>query len=60
MANIDPRIVVAIGDESAKKSLDTFVKEMGEKPEKLNKLTIKKKGLPTEGQRLIVLLPERS
>jgi len=60
VSNIDPRIVIAIGDDQAKKNLDTFVKEMGEKPEKMNKLTIKKKGLPTEGQRLIVLETDRS
>jgi len=53
---IDPRIIVPFQAEGAKKnSLDAFIKEVGEKAEKLDKLTVKAKGLPTEGQRLVVL-----
>ncbi len=54
--NIDPRIIVPLmGDGVSKNAFDSFIKELGEKPEKMDKLTIKKKGLPAEGQRIIIL-----
>lgn len=40
-------------------SLDKFVKEMGGKKEEMEKLTIKKKELPEEGTKLIILEPLR-
>ncbi|MEK7630667.1 MAG: MBL fold metallo-hydrolase [Patescibacteria group bacterium] len=56
VSNIDPRIVVPLmGDGVKKSAFDNFVKELGEKPEKMDKLTIKKKGLPAEGQRVVIL-----
>ncbi|MEK7642924.1 MAG: MBL fold metallo-hydrolase [Patescibacteria group bacterium] len=55
ISSIDPRIIIPMQGEGKKGAIDTLVKEIGEKPEKLDKLTIKKKGLPAEGQRLIVL-----
>jgi L-ascorbate metabolism protein UlaG (beta-lactamase superfamily) len=56
VTQIDPRIVIPMQTTNAKKgSLELFLKEVGEKPEKLDKLTIKQKGLPVEGQRLVVL-----
>lgn len=56
VSNIDPRIIIPLmGDEMKKSAFDSFIKELGEKPEKMDKLTIKKKGLPAEGQRVIVL-----
>ncbi|MEK7649656.1 MAG: MBL fold metallo-hydrolase [Patescibacteria group bacterium] len=56
VANIDPRIIVPLMGEDMKKSaFDAFIKELGEKPEKMDKLTIKKKGLPQDGQRIIIL-----
>lgn len=39
--------------------LDKFIKEMGGKQEVMEKLTIKKKELPEEGMRLVVLEPLR-
>ncbi len=54
--NIDPRIIIPLmGDDIEKSTFDRFVKELGEKPETMDKLTIKKKGLPAEGQRVIIL-----
>lgn len=53
---IDPRIIIPMHGESAKKSsFDSFIKEIGEKVEKLDRLTIKQKTLPAEGQRMIIL-----
>lgn len=53
---IDPGIIIPMQPGDAKKSsLEAFIKEIGEKPERLDKLTIKKKGLASEGQRLVVL-----
>ena len=52
MEDIDPRIVIPTQGAAGKKiSLDAF----GGKPEKMYRLTIKKKGLPTEGRMLAVL-----
>lgn len=56
IADIDPRIIIPMHAPGAKKSsVDALVKEIGEKPEHLDKFTIKKKGLPIDGQRLIIL-----
>jgi len=56
VALIDPRIIIPMQGPGAKKSsLENFIKEIGEKPEKLDKLTVKKKGLPVDSQRLVVL-----
>jgi len=56
VAQIDPRIVVPMETEDAKRNaVESFVKELGEKPERMDKLTIKAKGLPAEGQRLVIL-----
>lgn len=56
VANIDPRIIVPLmGADIKKSAFDGFVKELGEKPEKIDKLTIKKKSLPAEGQRVVIL-----
>ena len=56
VAQIDPRIVVLMAPENAKKgSQNAMAKELADKPEELDKLTIKQKGLPTEGQRIIIL-----
>ena len=53
---IDPRIVILMQGPGAKKgSTEAVAKELGEKIERLDKLSIKKKMLPTEGQRLLVL-----
>jgi hypothetical protein len=61
ISTIDPRVVVVIKDSSIKKAdFESFMKDMREKPEILSKISIKKKGLPTEGQRLLVLEPEHS
>jgi len=60
VAQIDPRIIVPMETADAKKgALESFIKEIGEKPERMNKLTIKARGLPTDGQRLVVLGTER-
>ena len=40
-------------------SVEKFIKEMGGKSETLEKLTIKKKELPEEGMRLVILEPLR-
>jgi L-ascorbate metabolism protein UlaG (beta-lactamase superfamily) len=40
-------------------SLDKFIKEMGGKKEEMDKLTIKKKDLPEEGTKVVVLEPLR-
>ncbi len=56
LARIDPRVVIPMETDGAKKgAVETFIKEVGEKPERMDKLTIKAKGLPQEGQRLVVL-----
>ena len=56
ITQIDPRVVIPMQTTRAKKgSLELFLKEVGEKPEKLDKLTIKQKSLPVEGRRLVVL-----
>ncbi len=56
VASIDPRIIIPMqGSEAKKSALESFIKEIGEKPERLDKLAVKKKGLPAEGQRLVVL-----
>ncbi|KKU53053.1 MAG: hypothetical protein A3F26_02135 [Candidatus Ryanbacteria bacterium RIFCSPHIGHO2_12_FULL_47_12b] len=59
VSTIDPRIVVIVADPRLKKSTDSFMRDMGEKPEVVTKLTIKKRMLPMEGQRLVVLDSER-
>lgn len=57
---IDPRIIIPMqGSDTKKSSLESFIKEFGEKAEKLDKLTVKKKGLPAEGHRLVVLTSPR-
>ena len=56
LSDIDPRIIIPMQTAEAKKfSFDSFSKEIGERGEKSDKLTIKKKGLPTEGRRLVML-----
>lgn len=40
-------------------AMDKFIKEMGGKKEEMEKLTVKKKDLPEEGTRVIVLEPLR-
>jgi len=40
-------------------SLDKFIKEMGGKKEEMEKLTVKKKDLPEEGTKVVVLEPLR-
>jgi len=40
-------------------SLDKFIKEMGGKKEEMDKLTVKKKDLPEEGTKVVVLEPLR-
>jgi len=56
LSAIDPRIIIPMQLADGKKSSpETFAKEAGEKPEKMDKLTIKKKGLPTEGRRVAIL-----
>lgn len=56
ISSIDPRIVIIASPEQAKKgAAEALAKEVGEKPEKLDKLSIKQKNLPTEGQRVIIL-----
>jgi hypothetical protein len=60
VTQIDPRIIVLMRPDGAKKgSSETMAKELGEKPEHLDKLTIKQKGLPAESQRLIILESDR-
>lgn len=50
--DIDPRIIIPMQGAAGKKiSFDSF----GGKAEKMDKLTIKKKGLPTEGRMLALL-----
>ncbi len=56
---IDPRIIIPMCT-GKRNNIDAFVKEIGEKPERLDKLSIKSKGLPQEGRRLIVLDAERA
>ena len=59
ISSIDPRIIIPMQLEK-KSSIESFVKELGEKPERLEKFTIKQKGLPAEGRKIIVLDAERS
>ncbi len=57
---IDPRIIIPMqGSDAKKSSLESFIEEFGEKAERLDKLTVKKKGLPAEGHRLVVLSSPR-
>ncbi len=55
VGDIEPKIVIP----SHYTKLDTFVKEMGGKKEELDKLMLKKKDLPEEGTKLVVLNPLR-
>lgn len=61
VSQIDPRIIIPMETENTKKNaLELFAKELGEKPERMDKLTIKAKALPAEGQRLIILNDEHA
>lgn len=53
LANMDARILIPFGEE---KMVASFLKELDESPEEMEKLTIKKKEIPPEGDRKIVLL----
>ncbi|MDA1335173.1 MAG: MBL fold metallo-hydrolase [bacterium] len=60
IGQIDPRIIIPMQPADAKKNaLETLVKELGKKSEKLDKLSIKEKDLQQDGQRLITLSPTR-
>lgn len=52
-ANTDARVLIPFGEE---KMVASFLKELDENPEEMEKLTIKKKEIPAEGERKIVLL----
>ena len=53
LANADARILIPFGEE---KVIASFIEEIDESPEEMDKLTIKKKDIPTEGERRIVVL----
>lgn len=53
LANIEARMVIPFGEE---KTVAAFLKERDEKPEEMEKLTLKKKDIPPEGTQKIVLL----
>lgn len=53
LADSDARIVMPFGEE---KAVVSFLKELDESPEEMEKLTIKKKDIPAEGERKIVIL----
>ncbi|MFA5991098.1 MAG: MBL fold metallo-hydrolase [Candidatus Doudnabacteria bacterium] len=61
---IEPRIVIPSHYKMGDLILDLdgvekFIKEMGGKKEEMDKLTIKKKDLPVEGTKLVILEPLR-
>jgi len=63
ISQLEPRIVIpschqAGGGKLKLDSVDVFVKEFGVKPEEMDKLKIKKKDLPQEEVKLIVLKPQ--
>lgn len=53
LAHTDARILIPFGEE---KMVASFLKELDESPEEMEKLTIKKKEIPAEGERRIVVL----
>lgn len=53
LAESDARILIPFGEE---KMLASFLKELDENPEEMEKLTIKKRDIPPEGERKIVVL----
>ena len=62
VSQIEPRIIIPIhykipGLKVDLESVDKFVKELGLKPETLEKLKISKKDLPQDGSKLILLTP---
>lgn len=62
VSQIEPRIVIPIhyklpGLKSDLESVDKFIKEVGLKPETVEKLKISKKDLPQEETKLVLLMP---
>lgn len=60
ITHIEPRIIIPMhykipGVKTKWDSVETFLKEMGEKPAAEDRLTIKKKDVPAENQRVVVL-----
>ncbi len=53
LAESDARVLIPFGEE---KMVASFLKELDESPEETEKLTIKKKDIPPEGERGIVVL----
>ncbi|MBI3420432.1 MAG: hypothetical protein HY006_00020 [Candidatus Sungbacteria bacterium] len=53
LADTDARVLIPFGEE---KMVASFLKELDENPEEMEKLTIKKKEVPAEGDRKIVAL----
>ncbi len=61
---VEPKIVIPSHYKTKElildlESLDKFIKEMGGKKEEMDKLTLKKKDLPEEGTKVVVLEPLR-
>lgn len=53
LVNTDARILIPFGEE---KTVASFLKELDESPDEMDKLTIKKKDIPPEGERKIIVL----